>query len=64
MDYVVLMKSGLTTEKAVINMKLSNSPRTGVERCQNLQQMWKQEQMRSVKEFLQWCIKKGVVPTL
>ena len=29
-----------------------------------MQKIWKQEQMRSFKDFLRWCNNKDVVPTL
>ena len=41
-DYVNLLKSGLTTEQAVIKLKLSKPPPTGIENNQYLQQMWEQ----------------------
>ena len=52
MDYANFLKSGLTTEQAVIKLKLSKSPSTGIEKCQYLQQIWKPEQMSSFKDFL------------
>ena len=63
-DYVNLLKSGLTTEQAVIKLKLSKPPPTGIEKYQYLQQLWKQEQMSSFKDFLRWYNDKDVVPTL
>ena len=53
-DYVNLLKSGLTTEQAVVKLKLSKPPPTGIENYQYLQQIWKQEQMSSFKDFLRW----------
>ena len=50
-DHVNLLKSGLTTEKAVIKLKLSKPPATGIENYHYLQQIWKQEQMSSFKDF-------------
>ena len=44
-DYVNLLKSGLTTEQAVVKLKLSEPPTTGIENYQYLQQIWKPEQM-------------------
>ena len=64
MDYVNLLKSGFSTEQAVVKLKLSKPPPTGIENYQYLQQMWKQEQMNSFNDFLRWCNKKYVVPTL
>ena len=58
------MKSGLTTEKAVVKLKLSKPTPTAIENYQNLQQIWKQEQMSSYKDFLRWYNNKYVVPTL
>ena len=63
-DYVNLLKSGLTTEQAVVKLKLSKPPTTVIENHQYLQQIWKQEQMTSFKDFLRWYNKKDVVPTL
>ena len=63
-DYVNLLKSGLTKELAVIKIKLSKSPPTGIENYQYLQKIWKQEQMSSFKDFFRWYNNKDVVPTL
>ena len=63
-DYVNLLKSGLTTEQAVFKLKLSKLPPTGIENYHYLQQIWKQEQMSSFKDFLRWYNNKDVVPTL
>ena len=63
-DYVNLLKSGLTTEQAVVKLKLSKPPPTGIENYRYLQQTWKQEQMSSFKDFLRWYNNKDVVPTL
>ena len=42
-DYAHLLKSGLTTEQAVLKLKLSKPPPSGIENNQYLQQIWKQE---------------------
>ena len=63
-DYVNLLRSGLTTEQAVVKLKLSKPPPTGIENYQYLQQIWKQEQMSSFKVFFRWYNNKDVVPTL
>ena len=63
-DYVNLLKSGLSTEQAVVKLKLSKPPPTGIENYQYLQQIWKQEQMSSLKDFLRWYKNKDVVPNL
>ena len=58
------MKSGLSTEQAVIKLELSKPPPTGIENYHYLQQIWKQEQMSSFRDFLRWQKNKDVVPTL
>ena len=63
-DYVSLLKSGLTTEQAVVKLKLSKTHPIGIETNQYLQQIWKQEQMSSFKDFLRRYNNKDVVPTL
>ena len=63
-EYVNLLKSGLTTEQAVIKLELLKPPPTGIENYQYLQQIWKQEQMRSLKNFSRRYNNKDVVPTL
>ena len=42
-DYVSLLKSELTTEQAVIELKLSKILPTGIEKYHYLQQIWKQK---------------------
>ena len=42
-DSFNLLKSGLTTEQAVVKLGLSEPPPTGIGNYQYLQQMWKQE---------------------
>ena len=64
MEYVDLLKSGLTTEQVVVKLTLSKPPPTGIDNYQYLPQIWKQEQMISFKDFFCWYINKGVVPTL
>ena len=63
-DYVNLLKSGLTTEQAVVKIKRSKPPPTGTDTYQHLQKIWKQEKMSSFKDILRWSNKKDVVPTL
>ena len=63
-DYFPLLKSGFTTEQAVVKLKPSKPPPTGIEKYQYMQQIWKQEHMSSSKDFLCWYNNKDVVPTL
>ena len=63
-DYVNLLKSGLTSEQAVIKLKLLKPTPTEIENYHYLQHQRKQEQMSSFKDFM-WCYNnKDVVPTL
>ena len=63
-DYVTILKSGLTTEQSVIKLKRSKPPPTGSEKYLYLQQIWKQQQMNSFKDFSQWYNNQVVLPTL
>ena len=63
-DYVNLWKNGLTTEPAVVKMKLLKLLPPGIENYYYLQQIWKQQQMSSFKEFLRWYNNKDVLPIL
>ena len=64
-DYVNLLKSGLTTEQAVVKLKLSKLFPTGIENYQYLQRILKQEQMSFFMDFfLRWYDNKDVVPTI
>ena len=54
----------MTAEQAVVKLKLSKPPSTGIENYHYLQQIWKQEQMSSFKDFLRGYNNKDVVPTL
>ena len=63
-DYVNRLKNGLTTEQAVVKLKLSKPSPTGIENYQYLKQIWKQEQMSSIKNFLLCYNNNDVVPTL
>ena len=60
-DYVNLLESGLSTEQSVIKLKLSKPHPTGIENYHYLQQIWKQEQMSSFKDFLRWYNKKALL---
>ena len=63
-EYVNLLNSRLTAEQTDIKLKLSKPPPTGFENYQDVQQMWMQDQMRSLKDFLRWYNNKNVVPAL
>ena len=59
-DYDNLLKSRLITEEAVVKLNPLRSPPTGIENYQYLQQLWKQEQMSSFKDFLRWYNNKDL----
>ena len=63
-DCVNLIKSGMTTDQVVIKLKLSKPPPTVVKNYHYLQQIWKQDQMSSFRDFLRWYNNKDIVPTL
>ena len=62
--YVSLLKSGMTREQGVLNMKWSKPPSTGVENYQYLLEIWNQEEMSSFRDFWRWFNSKDVFPTL
>ena len=62
-DYVNLLKSRLTTEKAVVKLKLTKPLSSRIEKNQYLQQLRKQEQMSSFEDFSR-CYSNRDVPTL
>ena len=49
--YVSLLKSELTTEQAVVQLKLSKPPPTGIEKYQYLQQIWKQGKIELFQRY-------------
>ena len=63
MFFVNLLENALTTEQAVINLKLSKPSLFGIENLQYLQQIWKQQQLSSSKDFMRWQYNKYNVPT-
>ena len=54
----------MTAEQAVAKLELSEALPPGIEKYQNLQEIWKQEYMSSSKYFLRWRNNKDNVPTL
>ena len=60
-DYVNFLKSELTTEQAVIKLKLSAGSPTGIEKYLYLNYIWEPEEMSSFKDFSRWYINKDVV---
>ena len=58
------LKSEMTAEQAVVQLKLSKPPPTEGQNYQYLQERWEQEHMSSFKDFLRWYSNKDVRPTL
>ena len=63
-DFGNLLKIRITTEQAVIKLKLSKPLPTWSENYEYLPKKWKQEQVSSFKDFVRWCNQKNVVPIL
>ena len=63
-DFPNLVDSGLTTEQAVVNLRMDRIPPTGAENYSYLQSMWENINMQYFSDFLKWYNNKNVVPTL
>ena len=63
-DFQNIVNSGLTTEQAVVKLRLDRIPPTGAEKYSYLQSVWKNNNMQYFSEFLKWYNNKDVVPTL
>ena len=59
-----LVNSGLTTEQAVVNLRMDRIPQTGAENYSYLQSVWENNNMQNFSDFLKWYNNKDVVPTL
>ena len=62
-DYQSVVNSGCSSEEALKKLRVSSIPPTGQESYAYLQQVWKNHDMQSFKDFLRWCNNKDVVPT-
>ena len=63
-DYQSFVNSGCSSEEALKKLRVSSIPHTGQENYAYLQQVWKNHDMQSFKDFLRWYNNKDVVPTL
>ena len=54
----------MTTAQAFTTYNLSKPPSTGIENYQSLQQIWKQQQTNSFKNFSHWYNNEDNAPTL
>ena len=63
-DFQNLVNSGLTTEQAVVKLRMDRIPPTGAENSSYLQSVWENNNMQLFSDFLNWYNNKNVVPTL
>ena len=63
-DFQNLFNSGLTTEQAVVKLRMNRIPPTGAEKYSYLRSVWENNNMQYFSEFLKWYNNKDVVPTL
>ena len=63
-DFQNLVNSVLTTEQAVIKLRMDRIPPTGGEIYSYLQIVWENNSMQYFSDFLKWYKNKDVVPTL
>ena len=63
-DFQNLVNSGLTTEQAVVKLRMDRIPPTGAENYYYLQSVWEKNNMQYFSDFLKWYNNKDVVPTL
>ena len=63
-DFQNLVNSGLTTEQALIKLRMDRIPPTGAENFSYLQSVWENHNMQNYSDFLKWYNNKDVVPTL
>ena len=63
-DFQNFVNSGLTTELAVIKLRMDRIPPTGAENYLYLQSIWENHNMQNFSDFLKWYNNKDVVPTL
>ena len=59
-----LVNSGLTTEQAVVKLRMDRIPPTGAENYSYLKSVWENNNMQCFSDFLKWYNNKDVVPTL
>ena len=63
-DYQRFINSGCSKKEALKKLRVSSIHPTGQENYPYLQQLWKNHDMQSFKDFLRWYNNKEVVPTL
>ena len=63
-DFQNLVNTGLTTEQAVVQLRMDRIPPTGVEKYLYLQSVWENNNLQYFSDFLKWYNNKAVVPTL
>ena len=63
-DYQSFVNSGCKSGGALEKLQVSAIPSTGQKKYAYSQQVWKNQDMQSFKDFLRWYKNKDVVPTL
>ena len=63
-DFQNLVNSGLTTEQAVVKLRMDRIPPTGAENNSSLPSVWENNNTQYFSDFLKWFNNKDVVPTL
>ena len=63
-DFQNLVNSGLTTEQAVVKLRMDRIPPTGAENYSYLKNVWVNNNMQYFLDILKWYNNKYVVPTL
>ena len=63
-DFQNLINSGLTTEQAVVKLRMDRIPPTGAENYSYLKGVWENNKMQYFTVFLKWYNNKDVVLTL
>ena len=63
-DFQNLVNSGLTTEQAVVNLRMDRKLPTGAENYSYFQRVWENINMQYFSDFLKWYNNKDTVPTL
>ena len=63
-DFQHSVNSGLTTEQAVVKLRMDRRPPAGAENYSYLKSVWENINMQYFSDFLKWYNNKDVVPTL
>ena len=64
LHYQKMIWSGLTTESALVTMRISEISPTGAEDYSCFEKLWEEEKKPSFKDFLRWYKNKDVILTI